>query len=132
MSCRCAAPDNPSQSGVVGDDDVDTDKFRSRLEARRAELAARASRAASDLRREHEPLSADFSEQAVQREDDEVLQGISDAAHDELLLIDRALRRVRTGEYLECSRCNAPIGASRLEAVPYTDLCADCARRMHG
>ncbi len=111
---------------------MDTDKFRTRLEARRQELATRASRAASDLRREHEPLSADFSEQAVQRENDEVLQGISDAAHDELLLIDRALRRVKSGDYLECSRCNAAIGASRLEAVPYTDLCADCARRIQG
>lgn len=110
---------------------MDTDKFRIRLEARRQELAARASRAASDLRRENEPLSADFSEQAVQRENDEVLQGISDAAHDELLLIDRALRRMRDGEYLQCARCGAAIGLSRLEAVPYTDLCADCARRAH-
>ena len=105
------------------------ERFRTRLVARRQELAARASRAASDLRREDEPLSADFSEQAVQRENDEVLQGISDAAHDELLLIDRALRRMRAGEYLDCARCGAPIGSSRLEAVPYTDQCADCARR---
>lgn len=111
---------------------MDTERFRIRLEARRQELAARASRATSDLRREDEPLSADFSEQAVQRENDEVLQGISDAAHDELLLIDRALRRVRAGEYLDCSRCGAAIGVSRLEAVPYTDLCADCARRVQG
>jgi RNA polymerase-binding transcription factor DksA len=97
--------------------------------ARRQELATRTSRVASDLRRENEPLSPDFSEQAVQRENDEVLQGISDAAHDELLLIDRALRRMQAGEYFDCARCAAPIGGSRLEAVPYTDLCADCARR---
>ncbi len=105
------------------------ERFRARLVARRQELAARASRAASDLRREDEPLSADFSEQAVQRENDEVLQGISDAAHDELLCIDRALRRMTAGEYLECARCGGTIEATRLDAVPYTDLCADCARR---
>lgn len=109
-----------------------TERFRTRLVARREELATRASRAASDLRREHEPLSADFSEQAVQRENDEVLQGISDAAHDELLLIDRALKRIDRGDYFDCGRCGAPIGEGRLEAVPYADLCADCARRARG
>lgn len=108
---------------------VATEKFRARLLARRQELATRASRAAADLRREHEPLSADFSEQAVQRENDEVLQGISDAAHDELLLIDRALKRLDSGDYFDCERCGAPIGEGRLEVVPYADLCADCARR---
>lgn len=84
---------------------------------------------AADLRREQEPLSADFSEQAVQRENDEVLQGIGDAAHDELRLIDRALRRLDSGDYFDCARCGAPIGEARLEAIPYADLCSDCARR---
>lgn len=109
-----------------------TEKFRARLLSRRQELATRASRVASDLRREHEPLSADFGEQAVQRENDEVLQGISDAAHDELLLIDRALQRIDRGDYFDCARCGAAIGEGRLDAVPYTDLCADCARRDDG
>lgn len=109
-----------------------TETFRTRLIARRQELASRASRVAADLRRENEPLSADFSEQAVQRENDEVLQGISDAVHDELLLIDRALQRIDRGEYFDCARCGAAIGESRLEAVPYADLCADCARRAQG
>ena len=102
--------------------------IRSRLLARRDELATRASLAAADLRREHEPLSADFSEQAVQRENDEVLQGISDAARSELAGIDRALRRIDSGEYFNCVRCGGTIEASRLEAVPHADRCATCAR----
>ncbi len=120
---------NQFGAGVQG---VASDRFQIRLVARRQELATRAARAAADLRREHEPLSADFSEQAVQRENDAVLQGISDAAHDELLLIDRALRRIERGEYFDCARCGTAIGEGRLEAVPYTDLCADCARRAPG
>jgi len=107
---------------------VQLEPVRTRLLARREELATRASLAAADLRREHEPLSADFSEQAVQRENDEVLQGISDAARSELASIDRALRRIESGDYFKCARCSGVIEASRLEAVPHTDRCASCAR----
>jgi DnaK suppressor protein len=107
---------------------VQLEPIRTRLIARRDELATRASLAAADLRRENEPLSADFSEQAVQRENDEVLQGISDAARSELAGIDRALRRIDSGDYFKCSRCGAAIEASRLDAVPHTDRCASCAR----
>jgi RNA polymerase-binding protein DksA len=116
----------------IGGWKVTTERFRTRLVARRRELAARAAHVAADLRREHEPLSPDFSEQAVQRENDEVLQGIGDAARDELRLIDRALKRLERGEYFECARCGGTIGEGRLEAIPYADLCADCARRVQG
>jgi len=88
----------------------------------------RASEAGADLRREHEPLSPDFSEQAVQRENDDVLRGLGDAARGELASINRALSRIESGSYLTCSACGADIDTRRLEAVPYTDRCAACAR----
>ena len=53
---------------------MELDGIRKRLLARRDELAHRASTTGADLRREHEPLSPDFSEQAVQRENDDVLR----------------------------------------------------------
>jgi RNA polymerase-binding transcription factor DksA len=98
-------------------DTVQLEPIRTRLIARRDELATRAALAAADLRRENEPLSAD-----------EVLQGISDAARSELAGIDRALRRIESGDYFKCARCGGAIEASRLEAVPHTDRCASCAR----
>jgi hypothetical protein len=39
---------------------ITLDAARSRLLARRTEIAERARRTAAELRREHEPLSADF------------------------------------------------------------------------
>jgi DnaK suppressor protein len=107
---------------------VPLDKIRRRLIDRRAELATRAAGAESDLRREAEPLSPDFSEQATQRENDDVLKGISDAARGELSRVNRALSRLESGQYTVCAACGGEIEQGRLEAVPYTDLCAACAR----
>lgn len=105
-----------------------TDHIRRRLLARRDELALRASSTGADLRRENEPLSADFEEQVVQRENDDVLRGLNDAARVELARINRALARIGEGSYLTCRSCGDEIQLERLEAVPYTDLCAHCAR----
>jgi len=107
---------------------VEIEAVRKRLLSRRDELAQRAADARADLRREHEPLSADFSEQAVQRENDDVLRGLGDAARGELAGINRALARIAAGTYLSCSVCGADIDARRLEAVPYADRCARCAQ----
>ncbi len=107
---------------------MELETIRKRLLSRRDELAQRAADAGADLRRENEPLSADFSEQAVQRENDDVLRGLGDAARGELASINRALARIASGDYLRCSACGAGIDTRRLEAVPYADRCAACAR----
>jgi DnaK suppressor protein len=107
---------------------LELETIRKRLLSRREELAQRAADAGADLRRENEPLSADFSEQAVQRENDDVLRGLGDAARGELASINRALARIASGDYLSCSACGADIDVRRLEAVPYADRCAACAR----
>jgi RNA polymerase-binding transcription factor DksA len=107
---------------------LELETIRKRLLSRREELAQRAADAGADLRREHEPLSADFSEQAVQRENDDVLRGLGDAARGELASINRALARIASGDYLSCAACGADIDTRRLEAVPYADRCAACAR----
>ncbi len=42
-------------------------------------------------------------------------------------LIDDALDRIETGTYGSCVRCDEPIGADRLRAIPETPLCIACA-----
>lgn len=44
--------------------------------------------------------------------------------------IDAALGRLDDGSYGTCERCGQPIGAERLEALPYTTLCINCAREQ--
>jgi RNA polymerase-binding transcription factor DksA len=127
-----SAPTVPAENRTVCNDSEETalalEKIRRRLLERRDELATRASGAESDLRREAEPLSPDFSEQATQRENDDVLKGISEAARTEWTRINRALARLDSGQYTVCTACGATIEQGRLEAIPYTDRCASCAR----
>ena len=41
--------------------------------------------------------------------------------------LDAALRRVDDGTYGRCANCNSPIPVERLEALPSTSFCVDCA-----
>jgi len=106
---------------------LDQAAARLRLMERKQELEQRSAHAKSDMRHESDPLVADFADQATQREDDEVLAQISDSADAELLQIRRALARLEAGEYEICARCGEPIAAGRLQAVPATDRCSQCA-----
>jgi RNA polymerase-binding transcription factor DksA len=106
---------------------VDQEKLRQALLARRAELRTRAARVSADLRREREPLTPDFADQAIQRGNDDVLGAIGESAEEEGLLIERALRRLDDGRYGICVSCGGPIAPRRLEAVPHAERCAGCA-----
>ncbi len=103
------------------------DALRSRLTARRSELAQRLGRVDRDLRHQTAPLSADFEEQAVERTNDDVLDAISVAVREELEQIDTALVRLAAGQYGRCAVCGAGIEPARLGAVPYTVTCSHCA-----
>jgi RNA polymerase-binding protein DksA len=100
---------------------------RERLLQRRAELLQRVDRVASDMRRDTEPLSADAPDQAIQRENDDVLLSIGAAAKLEIVQLEAALRRLAEGRYGICESCGEQISAGRLESIPYTSRCARCA-----
>ncbi len=41
-----------------------------------------------------------------------------------------ALERIRQGAYGRCEECRAPIHKARLQALPYTRHCVECARKL--
>jgi DnaK suppressor protein len=43
--------------------------------------------------------------------------------------IDRALEKLETGSYGSCDNCGRAISEARLDALPATALCLDCASR---
>lgn len=100
---------------------------RAVLLRRREELAERVRRTESDLHREHEPWAADFADQAIQRQNEDVLREIDATALAQLREINQALERLQAGQYLMCSRCGAEIGEARLRVIPETQMCARCA-----
>jgi len=44
-----------------------------------------------------------------------------------VMQIDGALSRIEQGTYGICKACTQPIPENRLHAVPYVELCIDCA-----
>ena len=42
--------------------------------------------------------------------------------------LERALAKLEEGSYGLCDKCGGPIAPARLEAVPESVLCIDCAR----
>lgn len=102
--------------------------IRQKLNARFADLTQRAERASEDASHRNLPLSADFSEQAVEQENDEVLNAIADESLAEAAQIKAALLRIDTGAYGLCEQCNEWIKTERLAAVPYAIHCSVCAR----
>ncbi len=100
------------------------DARKAQLEARRAELVARMREVEAEFATH---VSKDWEESAIEQEADEVLEGMGHAARDEVAKIDAALGRIAEGEYGFCMKCGAEIGSERLDAVPYTPFCRNCA-----
>lgn len=101
-------------------------QIREHLLARQRELGTRREQLKSDRRRDVEPLSADAPDRAIQQENDEVVDSISEAVETESRAISAALKRVDAGRYGICDSCGGKISAKRLAAVPYADQCQSC------
>lgn len=97
---------------------------RAALEARRGELAGRLAAIEAELDSHNDP---DWEELAVEREGDEVLEAEGVSAQQELRMIEAALARLAAGDYGICAKCGAEIAPERLDALPFTPFCRDCA-----
>jgi RNA polymerase-binding transcription factor DksA len=49
---------------------------------------------------------------------------------DDLIRIDFALKRLDEGQYGLCTNCGAFIEKERLDIIPETPFCADCAKSI--
>lgn len=101
----------------------DLNHFQKLITDRLAELDVRIHEVDHEL---GEPKSADLNEQAIDIEDDEVLESLGAAAKKEVSLLQLALKRIKDGSYGICQKCEESISEARLEAVPYAPLCKRC------
>jgi RNA polymerase-binding transcription factor DksA len=74
-------------------------------------------RAAATSRSDYEPHDVTDDEAAIQ----------ADAIEVRLAATRDALERIESGNYGWCLACGAVIGAERLDAVPTTTVCRECA-----
>lgn len=107
---------------------MELDQARQKLLELKAEVSERIDAIDKDIR--HEGMSADWTEQASERENDEVLESLGNSSEQELVMINFALQRVESGLYFQCNRCGKDIGVARLELLPYTAHCVACAESI--
>jgi len=117
---------------------IDTDRFRAELEQHRARLQSTIAHhdigGSSLTEATGELMSssadnhlADTASETYEREFDE---GVEEDAQAQLREVETALQRIGDGTYGTCSVCGKPIPVERLEAVPWTTLCIDDARKL--
>ena len=74
--------------------------------------------------------SKQFDEQVVERENDEVLESLGNSSEEELAMIKFALMRIEEGNYFNCCECGEQIPGARLDLLPFTAHCVDCAEKI--
>ncbi|HKK57463.1 TraR/DksA family transcriptional regulator [Marinobacter sp.] len=100
---------------------------KSELETLRADLKARLEKYEAHQHRHDGALEKDSEEQAVQTQNDEVVDSLEEEVRSELWQIERALARLANGQGEECENCGENIDPRRLQILPYTTLCIKCA-----
>lgn len=102
----------------------DTAHYKQRLLDRLKELDSRLHSIEHTL---EEPGPADTEDRATEREEDEVLEGLGNAGLDEITGIKHALVRIDNGTYGVCTACEENISEERLDLIPHTPMCRNCA-----
>ncbi|MEH6405192.1 MAG: TraR/DksA C4-type zinc finger protein [Sneathiella sp.] len=103
---------------------LNTVQIKVKLENRLQSLGERVEQFEGSLRAEHSP---NFSEQALEREDEEVLEKLELEALGEVDAIQKALSRIDNGNYGVCVKCGDDIDEKRILAVPFASHCIGCA-----
>jgi RNA polymerase-binding transcription factor DksA len=102
---------------------MDQDIIAKQLQEKLTDLEQRLRRVNQDAGQSH---SADFAEQAQERENDEVIDAIGDESDKSIRQIKKALQRLEEGKYGICTQCNNEIDPKRLAAVPESTVCLSC------
>ena len=103
---------------------INTEKYKTILLDRLEELDARLHHIEDKL---DEPHARDSEDMATEREEDEMLESLGNAGLLEVKQIKNALKRIANGTYGECVKCGNKISTKRLDLIPHTALCRNCA-----
>lgn len=117
---------------------IDTSRFRGELEQHRERLLGTIAHhdiGVASLTEETGELlssSADnhLADTASETFDRELDEGLEEDAREQLRQVEEALGRIESGGYGSCRICGKEIPVERLEAVPWTTLCIDDARKL--
>ena len=97
-----------------------SEQLKSEFTKRIIELQSRVSSIHEDFA---DGRAADWSEQAGERENDEVLNALESEAKIEIQQLSNAITRIDNGSYGVCMDCGEEIAAKRLEVQPSATKC---------
>ena len=100
---------------------------REQLLEMKGQLSKRIEAIYRDKTRKQGPINADFQEQSVDLQNNEVLDHIDKIDRDELEQIESALLRIEKDTYGQCTQCSNTISDARLDALPIATLCIECS-----
>lgn len=109
------------------------DEFISKIKdilLRRRDALRKALAGDLSLLKELEQTSGDVVDFALDSVQDELSSQLAEVESRELASIDKALERIKEGNYGECEGCSTTIPIARLQALPYATLCIKCQREL--
>ena len=77
------------------------------------------------------PPHGDDGDRSMAATDDEIVIQLQQNDAKLLRAIEKALRRIESGEFGVCSECEREIPFPRLAAVPWTRVCVQCKERQY-
>ena len=103
-------------------------KMRNLLVRRRDALRKALAGDLSLLKELREQQGGDVVDAALDTAQDEISSQLAEVESRELASIEKALDRIREGNYGLCEGCSEKIPLARLSALPYATLCIECQR----
>ncbi|NBR06782.1 MAG: TraR/DksA family transcriptional regulator [Planctomycetes bacterium] len=97
------------------------------LMARRSDLR---SKLLGDIDSLHSREGRDTADEAFDAGNEEVNCQLAELESDELAQIERALVKLKKGNYGTCESCKKKIPVGRLQALPYSAFCISCQKEM--
>ena len=107
--------------------DVDLDTARARLVIERARLRAELGEPIESPGQMTYGSQAGAATAVFEQQRDLALR---DHERNQLAQVDAALAALDAGTYGTCRSCGKPIAPGRLEAIPWAQLCIDCAAKL--
>ena len=100
--------------------------FKKLLQTRQAEITRNFQRNQGQSRLAADDGTEDYIDYAVNSYSKEFLLSLTDLERQQLVLINEALARIRSGDYGHCQQCGQEINIKRLDAAPWARHCVRC------
>lgn len=106
------------------------EQYRKKLLEKRRELTAAYTKNRHYGRESDEGGTQDLADKASSSYTKEFLYSLSNTERSILEEVERALKRIDSGEYGTCADCEEKISRKRLDAVPWARHCVPCQERV--